>query len=80
MSANTVGSLELGKHDTQGEKVRAILDALEIQPTASLIDLTDLPKDVQAFVRVFLKRVPLLDDSARGRVLADLYALLLDGS
>ena len=77
VSANTVGSLELGKHETQGEKVRKILDALDIHPTATLLDLGALPKDIQAFIRVSTERLLLLDEDTRARTLADLYPRLL---
>ncbi len=77
VSPNTVGSLELGKHETQPEKMRKILNALGIHPTATVLELGALPMDVQAFVRVSIERLLLLDDDTRARTLADLYPRLL---
>jgi len=80
VSENTVSSIERGKHRTQPEKLRAVLDALGL--AAPLGDITwlnmeDVPKDVQVFLTVVAQRLTGLDDHHRARLLARVYPMLL---
>jgi transcriptional regulator with XRE-family HTH domain len=78
VSENTVMSIEAGKRQTQGAKLRAVQDALGVTPTGGLVSLVeDVPDDVVVFVDVFIKRMKVLDEPARARILADLYPRLL---
>jgi transcriptional regulator with XRE-family HTH domain len=79
VSPNTVLSIEQAKRVPQEGKLRAILNALGIEPLAAnaTLDLSDVPADAQMFVRVALQRLKVMDEPTRNRVLADLYPRLL---
>jgi transcriptional regulator with XRE-family HTH domain len=74
---DTVAAAESGRRRTQEGNLRAILDALDIEPTAARLVLTGLPEDVDVFVRVVAERLRHMDSDRRAHVLADLYPRLL---
>lgn len=78
VSANTVVAAESGRKRTQDGKLRAILDALDIDPTLSeALPLADIPEDVRTFLTVALQRLKVMPESKRARVLADIYPRLM---
>lgn len=77
VSENTVMKLEHGERATQPAKVRAILDALGIEPLATAIDLEGVPEDVRIFLTVAAQRLGVMEDGQRQKVLTDLYPRLL---
>lgn len=78
VSENTVLSIEAGKRQTQSAKLRAVQEALGVTPVGGLVSLIEgVPPDVVIFVDVFIKRMRMLDEPGRARVLADLYPRLL---
>lgn len=79
VAENTVTKLEKGERATQPGKLRAILDALGIEPTGTVIDLEGVPEDVKIFLTVAAQRLRVLDEADRQRVLNDLYPRLLTG-
>ena len=82
VAENTVMELEKGARaarKTQAGKVRKILDALDVPPALSFIDLTDVPEDVRIFLTVAAQRLRVMEADDRNRVLSDLYPRLLIG-
>ena len=82
VAENTVMELEKGARaarKTQAGKVRLILDALDVPPALSFIDLADVPEDVRIFLTVATQRLRVMDEDDRNRVLSDLYPRLLIG-
>lgn len=77
VSENTVMMLERGQRATQPAKVRAILDALEVEPLASAIELDGVPEDVRIFLTVAAQRLRVMEEGERQKVLTDLYPRLL---
>lgn len=82
VSENTVLSIESAKRTPQGEKLRAILDALGmVTPVDGALDLEGVPEDFQIFLRVAAKRGIALAGpeyaDRRARILADIYPRLL---
>lgn len=79
VSENTVGSIENGRHRTQPEKLRQVLDALGLAPVgdASYLSMEEVPKDVQVFLTVVSQRLAALDDHRRTKLLARVYPMLL---
>lgn len=76
VAENTVLAIEHGK-TAQAAKVRAVLDALDLIPPATVLALDGVPEDVRIFVTVALQRLKVIDVDARARLLADLYPRLL---
>ena len=79
VSENTVLMLERGVRATQPAKVRQILEALDVAPALSFIDLEGVPEDVTIFLTVAAQRLRVMDEAARNRVLSDIYPRLLAG-
>lgn len=79
VAENTVLSIEKGRRDPQPEKLRKVLDALGIVPTATVLELAGVPEDVSLFLTVALQRLRVMDENDRNKVLADLYPRLLIG-
>lgn len=78
VAENTVVSIEGGKRNTQGEKLRAVLDVLELaQPIDGSLDLEGVPEDFRIFFKVAAQRAKVLSDADRARVLAKMYPELL---
>lgn len=76
VAENTVLSIEKG-NPAQSAKVRAVLDALDLVPPATVIALDGVTEDIRIFLTVALQRLRVLDEPDRARVLADLYPRLL---
>jgi transcriptional regulator with XRE-family HTH domain len=76
VSARTVYTVEKG-NNISATKLRAILDALGVEPEDRAIVLDDLPEDVEIFVRVAVERLCVLEYRDRAEVLAQLYPRLL---
>lgn len=80
VSANTVLSIERGKRETQERTLRPVLDALGVErpkDPVEMLDLKDVPQDVQTFLRVVIRRLKVMDDAQRNRVLSDIYPRIL---
>jgi len=83
VSENTVLSIEGVKRTPQGEKLRAVLDALGMaSPNDSdVLDLTGVPEDAVRFLRVAARRFANMSgeehDNERHRILADIYPRIL---
>lgn len=79
VSENTILSVESAKRTPQGDKLRAILDALGMAaPSDTNISLEGVPEDAQLFLRVAAKRfIAMTDPNQRARVLAEIYPRLL---
>lgn len=79
VSENTVLSIERATRLTQPAKLRRVLDAVGLAPAQGRsLDLDEIPEDVAAFVRVFIRRMEILDEDERARVLARLYPAVLE--
>lgn len=80
VSENTIGSIEMGKHRTQPEKLRRVFDTLGLPPLgdSTFLDMKEVPEDVQVFLGVVVDRVTTLDENHRARFLARVYPMLLD--
>lgn len=76
VAENTVMNMERGSA-SQTAKMRAVMDALEIMPPATVLPLEGVTEDVRIFLTVALQRLRVLDDDQRARVLADMYPRLL---
>lgn len=83
VSENTILSIESAKRMPQGEKLRAVLDALGMAPPNDQVslDLTDVPEDAANFLRVAARRFAAMAgpefDNERARILADVYPRIL---
>jgi transcriptional regulator with XRE-family HTH domain len=73
VAPNTVLGLLRGKQTQEG-KLRAIRAALDLgEPEPPVLSLVDVPEDVAAFVKVFVRRMAALPEANRARLLARLY-------
>lgn len=80
VSENTVSSIERGKHRTQPEKLRSVLDALGLAAPigdVAWLNMEEVPKDVQFFLAVVAQRLTTMDSHHRSRLLARVYPMLL---
>ena len=81
VSENTVLAFEKGTKKTQGRLVRAILDALDMEPLPEhTINLDGISEDARLFLLVAARRLRVMDDETQRRVLTDLYPRLLGDS
>lgn len=81
ISENTVIAFEKGKKDTQSGKLRAILDALGMEPVPDhTINLDGISGDARMFLKVAAQRLRVMDEETQRRVLTDLYPRLLGDS
>lgn len=77
---NTVLSIEKGRRVTQGDKLRAVLDALGMASLEddSTLDMSGVPDDVRTFLRVAARRFAAMEEDVRVRLLNDLYPRLIE--
>jgi putative transcriptional regulator len=78
VSERTIYSIENGQHVPQPKKMRAILDALDVQqPEEGAIVVEGMPDDIAIFLRVAAHQLGKLDESVRSRVLNEIYPKLM---
>lgn len=79
VSENTILSIEKGKHRTQPEKLRQVLDALGLAPIGdpTYLSMGEVPKDVQLFLTVVAHRLAALEEGPRTRLLNRVYPMLI---
>lgn len=81
VSENTVISIENGRHRTQPEKLRKVLEFLGLTPLGDAQDLKmdGVPADAQVFLMTIAKRLAAMDDERRRAVLLSRgYTIFLD--
>ena len=80
VSENTVMTLESGARNTQGAKLQAVMDVLNLTTrNEGIIQVEGLQEDARIFLTVAAKRLKAIeDDNKRARKLARLYPELLD--
>lgn len=80
VSENTVLSAEHGSRKTRAEKVRAIMEALEMKapPEVLYLDLTDLPQETRIFLTLAAQRLKVVEDEVRLRAISNMYPSLLE--
>jgi transcriptional regulator with XRE-family HTH domain len=77
VSPNTVLSIEKARRNPQPDKLRTILDILDLAAPDDALDLKEVPEDVRRFLRVVVQRLSLLPEDRRAVVMARLYPVLI---
>ncbi len=78
VSENTVLAVEKGTRQTQPDKLRRVLTALDVpERREGDLMLVDLPEDLQIFLRVAAQRLKSVPEQDRQRMLSDIYPRLL---
>lgn len=77
VSEGTITNLEKARRMTQPEKLRAILDALDIKPLATTINLEGVPQEVVLFLNAAAHQLKILDEDDRQRRINALYPILI---
>jgi transcriptional regulator with XRE-family HTH domain len=82
VAPNTIASLKNGTRDTHDDQIGKVLKALGIEPpdrNADMLDLNDVPEDVQAFLRAARDRMKIMPVEERSPLLNIFYDKLIRG-